>query len=258
MARSKEPRYKSTQRESNVVSTHKSATADKPSKKSKKQAQAEQPEPEDVPATEDSDEAWENDEDHSEDDSEDDDDIDEEGMTRLMKALGEDGLDDFAQAELRALAGEDSDESGDEDDEEEGEKDEEGEEDEEAATSDEPKVQDSEAEEDQEEEAVEHASDEEDEVIALDEVEDVEEDIVPRQKVEIDNKVRFQSFRINHTVIDFIAQIALARIRDTIKLDASIPWTDTLVVSYPETIEVDVNDDLNRELAMYVSFTSRL
>ena len=30
-----------------------------------------------------------------------------------------------------------------------------------------------------------------------------------------------------------------------------MPWTETLVVTYPETIEVDVNDDLNRELAMY-------
>lgn len=45
-------------------------------------------------------------------------------------------------------------------------------------------------------------------------------------------------------------QIALARIRDTIKLDPKMPWTETLVVSYPETIDVDVNDDLNRELAM--------
>ena len=47
-------------------------------------------------------------------------------------------------------------------------------------------------------------------------------------------------------------QIALERIRDTIKLPSSLPWTETLAVTYPETIEVDVDDDLNRELALYV------
>ena len=51
------------------------------------------------------------------------------------------------------------------------------------------------------------------------------------------------------------SQNALERIRDTIKLDPSLPWTETLVVTYPETIEVDVNDDLNRELALCVRFT---
>ncbi|KAH8998464.1 eukaryotic rRNA processing [Lactarius akahatsu] len=45
--------------------------------------------------------------------------------------------------------------------------------------------------------------------------------------------------------------VALERIRDTIKLDPSLPWTETLTVSFPETIDVDVNDDLNRELAFY-------
>lgn len=29
-------------------------------------------------------------------------------------------------------------------------------------------------------------------------------------------------------------------------------WTETLVVTYPETIDVDVDDDLNRELALCV------
>ncbi|KZT09198.1 eukaryotic rRNA processing [Laetiporus sulphureus 93-53] len=73
-------------------------------------------------------------------------------------------------------------------------------------------------------------------IIPVDELSDaesVEEDVVPQQKVEIDNK------------------IALERIRETIKLDQSLPWTETLVVSYPETIDVDVDDDLNRELAFY-------
>ena len=35
-------------------------------------------------------------------------------------------------------------------------------------------------------------------------------------------------------------------------MDPSISWTETLVVTYPETIEVDVDDDLNRELALFV------
>jgi len=78
---------------------------------------------------------------------------------------------------------------------------------------------------------------ESDEQVALDE-DDLEEaildeDIVPTQKVEINNTD------------------ALRRIRETIQLDPSLPWTETLVVSYPETIDVDVNDDLNRELAFY-------
>jgi hypothetical protein len=47
-------------------------------------------------------------------------------------------------------------------------------------------------------------------------------------------------------------QIALERIRETIQLDPSLPWTETLSISYPEVIDVDVNDDLNRELALYV------
>ncbi|KAI6030447.1 eukaryotic rRNA processing [Pisolithus orientalis] len=61
----------------------------------------------------------------------------------------------------------------------------------------------------------------------------IDEDVTPKQKVEIDNTD------------------ALRRIRETIQLDPSLPWTETLVVTYPETIDVDVNDDLNRELAFY-------
>ena len=37
-------------------------------------------------------------------------------------------------------------------------------------------------------------------------------------------------------------QLAMERIRDTIKLDPSLPWTETLTVTYPETIEVDHED----------------
>lgn len=78
-------------------------------------------------------------------------------------------------------------------------------------------------------------SGDEQEDVALDDVEDgvVGDDIIPKQKVEIDNTD------------------ALRRIRETIQLDPSLPWTETLVVTYPETIEVDINDDLNRELAFY-------
>lgn len=53
----------------------------------------------------------------------------------------------------------------------------------------------------------------------------------------------------------FYGEIALERIRDTIKLDPSLPWTETLSVSFPKTIDVDVNDDLNRELALWAFST---
>lgn len=42
----------------------------------------------------------------------------------------------------------------------------------------------------------------------------------------------------------------MERIRENIKLDPNFSWTETLVVTYPEAIEVDVNDDLKRELAL--------
>ncbi|KAH9986632.1 hypothetical protein BJV77DRAFT_1028388 [Russula vinacea] len=35
-----------------------------------------------------------------------------------------------------------------------------------------------------------------------------------------------------------------------LKLDQSLPWT-ALTVSFPETIDVDVDDDLGHELAFY-------
>ncbi|KAF9234155.1 eukaryotic rRNA processing [Melanogaster broomeanus] len=75
----------------------------------------------------------------------------------------------------------------------------------------------------------------EDDEMALDNLEDgvLDEDAVPKRKVEVDN---------TH---------ALRRIRETIQLDAALPWTETLVISFPETIEADVDDDLNRELAFY-------
>ncbi|KAF8889975.1 eukaryotic rRNA processing protein EBP2-domain-containing protein [Gymnopilus junonius] len=142
--------------------------------------------------------------------------IDEEGMARLMELLGED-----------ALAGSDNEE------EEEGESgsEEEGQGAEIEALSDD---EDSEEEEGEEDDA-QNASDAEDEAegtdngeneeIVLDEVDSVDEDAIPRQKSRSTTKL------------------------ESIKLDPSLPWTETLVLSYPETIDVDVNDDLNRELA---------
>lgn len=57
--------------------------------------------------------------------------------------------------------------------------------------------------------------------------------------------------RFHAKKIEVDDKIALERIRETIQLDPSLPWTETLTLSYPETIDVDVNDDLNRELAFY-------
>ncbi|KAG6376869.1 hypothetical protein JVT61DRAFT_895 [Boletus reticuloceps] len=97
---------------------------------------------------------------------------------------------------------------------------------------------------------------ESDEQVALDE-DDLEEavldeDIVPTQKVEINNIVRLflAQYPVRRLHLAFLHQVALRRIRETIQLDPSLPWTETLVVSYPETIDVDVDDDLNRELAL--------
>ncbi|KAJ7647044.1 eukaryotic rRNA processing protein EBP2-domain-containing protein [Roridomyces roridus] len=150
-------------------------------------------------------------------------------MERLMKALGDDGLDDYEQMQLHAVLGGDEDEDDEEDssftlenaadtaDDNGGSESEDG----------------SDAGEDGEEDEDEGEDSEEEEDVALDDVESIDDDAVPRQKIEIDNTV------------------ALARIRETIQLDASLPWTETLVLSYPDSIDVDVNDDLNRELAFY-------
>ncbi|KAI0043949.1 Ebp2-domain-containing protein [Auriscalpium vulgare] len=161
--------------------------------------------------------------------SEEDSGVDEEGMEKLMKALGEQGLDEFEQAQLRALTGEEDDDDGDS-----GSGEGSGDEAVEGSGSEVEGVESSEEEDDAEVEDEEDVN-LEDQEVALDEDDaiSVDEDAVPRQKVEIDNK------------------IALERIRDLIKLDESLPWTETLVLSYPETIDVDVNDDLNRELAFY-------
>ncbi|KAI0647869.1 eukaryotic rRNA processing protein EBP2-domain-containing protein [Trametes meyenii] len=166
-----------------------------------------------------------------EDDDSDEEDVDEEGMQKLMLALGEDGLDDFDREQLRALTGDEDEGSGEE--EEEGGMDSDAE-----AEGSDIEAQDSEEEEDSDEEAAQEgdAQSGDEAAIPVDELSDEEvldEDAMPRQKVEIDNK------------------IALERIRSTIALPSSLPWTETLAVTYPESIEVDVEDDLNRELAFY-------
>ncbi|KAG8858626.1 rRNA-processing protein and EBNA1-binding protein ebp2 [Serendipita sp. 411] len=46
-------------------------------------------------------------------------------------------------------------------------------------------------------------------------------------------------------------EAALDRVRENIQLDPSLPWTETLAVTYDKGIEVDVNDDLKRELEFY-------
>ncbi|KAJ7081867.1 eukaryotic rRNA processing protein EBP2-domain-containing protein [Mycena belliarum] len=149
-------------------------------------------------------------------------------MERLMKALGDDGLDEFEQMQLHVTLGGE----GDEDDVDSSDDD---------FTPDKNVEDGSDAEREGSGSASDSADEEEDgdegegeeEDIALDDVESVDDDAVPRQKIEIDNTV------------------ALARIRETIQLDKSLPWTETLVLSYPETIDVDLDDDLKRELAFY-------
>lgn len=114
-----------------------------------------------------------------------DDGVDEEGMARLMKALGDDGLDEFETAQLRALAV-DKDGSSEDDnweDEEEGAA--ESSEDEENEASGEDSDEDGEEGTD-EEEQIDEAEEQD---VALDDVESVDEDAVPRQKIEIDNTV---------------------------------------------------------------------
>ncbi|KAG5645988.1 hypothetical protein DXG03_004589 [Asterophora parasitica] len=211
----------------------KKASPTKPAKSpaAAKPARKEVPAPPPVPAASDSEE-------EDEDEDSDDEGVDEEGMKRLMNALGDDGLDDFDREQLRIALGEE--------DESDGESSEDGDEDVEIASDDGEEVWEDEANDDEDEE--ENENDEEGENDENDENEDedaeegvlledvdgeVDEDAVPRQKIEIDDKV------------------ALERIRETIQLDPSFPWTETLVLSYPQTIDVDVNDDLNRELAFY-------
>ncbi|EJD50471.1 eukaryotic rRNA processing [Auricularia subglabra TFB-10046 SS5] len=151
-------------------------------------------------------------------------------MQRLLAALGEDGLDDVAQGQLAALGGgsddEEDGEDGDEDSEDSDEKSVSG--DDESASEVDADAMEQDASDDDEDE-------EEDDEVALDEIsgDEMDMDIVPRQKVTVDDKA------------------ALDRIHSLIKLPADMAWTETLTVTYPESINVDVDNDLERELAFY-------
>jgi hypothetical protein len=120
-----------------------------------------------------------------EEDSGSDDGVDEEGMAKLMQALGDDGLDDLAIAHLAALAGSDGGgqllESGDDDDDDDGQSDDMGS----------VGVEELEAESASEEQDSERAETEpgDEAGVAFEDVESVDEDAVPRQRLEIDNKV---------------------------------------------------------------------
>lgn len=113
--------------------------------------------------------ASEFDESHDDDDDEDSD-VDEEGLEKLMNALGEDGLSEFDLAQLRMLSGAAVDEEG----------------------SDEEEEDISDGEEDGADSDPEEEAEEADEGIALDDddVDSVDQDAIPRRKVQVDNEVR--------------------------------------------------------------------
>lgn len=225
------------------------------SKKSRTSASSKKPAPT-LPAVH----AQEDSEADSGDDGEGEDGVDEAGMNRLMAALGDDGLDDYELAQLANINGDGSeDENGSDSGEEESASDAEVDaadeaseaSDEDAEEEDELHAGSGDGEDSEEDEDVEDDDDDDDDAVALDEVESVDDDVVPRQKIEIDNKVRGIP-RVCAVVLNtYGVQVALDRIRDTIKLDPTLPWTETLALSYPEEITVDVEDDLNREVALY-------
>jgi rRNA-processing protein EBP2 len=108
--------------------------------------------------------------DASEEETDDDEDsgVDEQGLEKLMNALGEDGLDEFDLAQLRTLTGSAAgeEESGEEDD----------------GSSD--------GEENDAEQVEEEGGSSEGEDIALDDedVDSVDQDAIPQRKVQVDNK----------------------------------------------------------------------
>ncbi|KAG9023648.1 rRNA-processing protein and EBNA1-binding protein ebp2 [Tulasnella sp. JGI-2019a] len=165
---------------------------------------------------------------------EDEDDVDEEGIERLMKALGDDGLDDFAKAQLALVSDDDEDDEGDGGSDVDSEEDEDGEE---APGSDD----------DAEEDGIIFMNGEAEDTASGDDDEDDEDD---EDGMNIDGDVAEAADVLPKVVVN--NKVALQRIRDTIKLDSTLPWTETLVTTYPETLDtVDHNDDLNREVAFY-------
>jgi hypothetical protein len=57
---------------------------------------------------------------------------------------------------------------------------------------------------------------------------------------------------LNKVIFADTSKVALERIRATFQLDPSMPWPETLAVTHDESIDVEVNDDLKRELALSV------
>lgn len=92
--------------------------------------------------------------------------VDEEALQNLVRALGEDGLDEFDLTQLRMLTGSDEEESGEDDDAD--------------TTNESENIEQADGEGEQEEEGI--ALDDED-------VDSVDEDAIPRRKVQVDNKV---------------------------------------------------------------------
>jgi rRNA-processing protein EBP2 len=91
--------------------------------------------------------------------------VDDEGLEKLMKALGEDGLDEFDLAQLRMLSG--------------------------TAVSEDDANAESVSEDEEPGGGAEEEEEEEGEEIALDDddVDSVDQDAIPRRKVQVDNKV---------------------------------------------------------------------
>jgi rRNA-processing protein EBP2 len=121
-------------------------------------------------------------------------DVDEEGMARLMAALGEDGLDEIALQSLNAF-----DEAGEDESDGDGSEVVEGEpkvkiradaDSEESGSDSEGEDVGDEEEEGDKEEGDEEEGDADEDAVELDEVSSVDEDAVPRQKIVVDNKVR--------------------------------------------------------------------
>lgn len=84
--------------------------------------------------------------------------------------------------------------------------------------------------------------------IPLDEVSDLDEDTIPQQKLTVNNKVTIVYLPVRLLTL---FQHALDSILRSIELDQSLPWTETLITTYPQIHEVDVSNDLERELSFY-------
>lgn len=119
--------------------------------------------------------------------------VDEEGMERLMKLLGEDGLDDFDRAQLEGLVGDYEGEA------EEDSEDEAGEESEKVSDEEgnDESISDENLANGDKQDAEEYGDD--DDAIPVDEVDEIDADQVPRQKLEIDNQVRI--LRLSHVML---------------------------------------------------------